>query len=156
MSCATDPRRGQPLPCCHGAIGQLIASLTCARDDHMGLTLDCIGDLTLLAGLAFPPIWFLSTYLPLHRQLLPFSPSLLPLTTLTTTWNAVHPRPRPHTLQPTLALSSSSASAFSSPSSHSPPSHSLPSLFRCYLASLRAHNLVDDSKELLIASRFAA
>jgi len=28
--------------------------------------------------------------------------------------------------------------------------------FRFYLASLRAHNLVDDSKELLIASCFAA
>jgi len=42
VSCATDPRTGQPLPCCHVTIAQLMASLTCMRGDHMGFTLDCI------------------------------------------------------------------------------------------------------------------
>jgi len=67
----------------HGAIAQLIASLICARDDYMGLTLDCIGDLTPSRRIpvSFSPIWFPSIYtasrflsLPLH----PFSPPSRP------------------------------------------------------------------------------
>lgn len=45
-------------------------------------------------------------------------------TTLTTTWNAAYLPPRPHILQPISALSSPSATASSSLSSHTPSSHS--------------------------------
>jgi len=109
--------------------------------------------------LASIPIWFPSTYLLVHRCPPPAASFLsltlppTPLTTLTTTQNAVHPRPRPHTLLPILALSSRSAS---SPFIAYPVISLAFVAFKFYLAAPCAHNLVDDSKELFIASCFAA
>jgi len=43
VSCATESRTGQPLPCRHGTIAQMMAFLTCVRENHMGLMSGCIG-----------------------------------------------------------------------------------------------------------------
>ena len=76
MACASGPLTGQPLLCCHGTIAQLMASLTYVRDGHVGLALDCIGDLTpcripvSLPAFGFP----LSTYLSTASRFLSLPP----------------------------------------------------------------------------------